>query len=54
VDEAVDRAGADEKSPQPISEYACHEGNYYSLYNILAGARAKANAAEASPRKSLQ
>ena len=27
-----------QKNPQPIYEYACHEGNY-GLYNILAGAR---------------
>ena len=41
------------KSPQPIYEYACHEGNY-SLYNILAGARAKEKAEEASQRKGLR
>jgi hypothetical protein len=32
------------KSPDRLFEYACHEGNY-SLTNILAGARAKENAA---------
>jgi hypothetical protein len=31
------------KSPNPIFEYACHEGNY-SLVNILAGARAQEDA----------
>ncbi len=35
------------KSAQPMYEYACHEGNY-GVYNILAGARAKERAAEAS------
>ncbi len=25
------------KNPEPVYEYACHEGNY-GLYNILAGA----------------
>jgi hypothetical protein len=29
-----------QKSPEPIYEYACHEGNY-GLYNILAGAAVK-------------
>ena len=33
------------KNPEPVYEYACHEGNY-GLYNILAGAVAEA--AEAS------
>jgi hypothetical protein len=33
------------RSPEPIFEYACHEGNY-SLPNILAGARAEERAAE--------
>jgi hypothetical protein len=28
------------KNPQPVYEYACHEGNY-GLYNILAGAVAE-------------
>ena len=27
-----------QRNPEPIYEYACHEGNY-GLYNILAGAR---------------
>ena len=26
-----------QRNPQPLYEYACHEGNY-GLYNILAGA----------------
>jgi len=33
------------KSPDPLYEYACHEGNY-GLYNILAGARVEEAAAE--------
>ena len=35
------------KSPDPLYEYACHEGNY-GLYNILAGARVEEAAAQAS------
>ena len=34
------------KSDLPLYEYACHEGNY-GLYNVLAGARAKEQAAAA-------
>jgi hypothetical protein len=29
------------RNPQPVYEYACHEGNY-GLYNILAGATMEA------------
>ena len=36
------------KSDLPLYEFACHEGNY-SLYNILAGARADEQAAAATP-----
>ena len=32
-------------NPQPIFEYACHEGNY-GLRNLLTGARAQEKAAE--------
>src|SRR5438876_1112230 len=32
------------RTPGPIFEYACHEGNY-ALRNVLAGARAQENAA---------
>jgi hypothetical protein len=41
------------RTPGPLYEYACHEGNY-SMSNMLAGARAqeKAEAAEAAGRKS--
>lgn len=39
------------KSPDPLYEYACHEGNY-GLYNILAGARVEEAAAEALARGS--
>ena len=35
------------KSEYPLYEYACHEGNY-GLYNILAGAREKEQAADAA------
>lgn len=35
---------------QPLSEYACHEGNY-SLRNILSAARAGEKASEEEPRK---
>ena len=35
------------RSPDPLYEYACHEGNY-GLYNILAGARVEEAAAQAS------
>ena len=35
----------------PIFEYACHEGNY-SMFNMLAGARAEEAAAEAAQRDS--
>jgi len=34
------------KTPDPLYEYACHEGNY-GLFNILAGAQAEARATEA-------
>jgi len=37
------------KNPYPVYEYACHEGNY-GLYNILAGARTEADAADQRPR----
>jgi hypothetical protein len=33
----------------PIFEHACHEGNY-SLYNILAGARADEKRAQEAPK----
>lgn len=33
------------RTPDPLYEYACHEGNY-GLFNILAGAQAEARAAE--------
>ena len=33
------------KNPEPVYEYACHEGNY-GLYNILAGAVAEASRQE--------
>jgi hypothetical protein len=32
------------RSPQPVYEYACHEGNY-GMQGILAGARAEEQAA---------
>ena len=38
------------KNPNPMFEYACHEGNY-SLMNVLAGARAEDKAAEAAAKK---
>ena len=38
------------KSPAPMFEYACHEGNY-SLLNVLAGARAEEKAAEEAAKK---
>jgi hypothetical protein len=34
------------KTPDPLYEYACHEGNY-GLFNILAGAQAEARATDA-------
>ena len=34
------------KTPGPLYEYACHEGNY-GLFNILAGAQAEARATDA-------
>ncbi len=37
------------KNPQPLFEYACHEGNY-GLYNILAGARLQEDEADAAAR----
>ncbi len=37
------------RNPQPIFEYACHEGNY-GLRNLLAGARAQEKAAEEAAR----
>ena len=37
------------KSPAPMFEYACHEGNY-SLLNVLAGARAEEKAEEAAKK----
>ncbi len=37
------------RNPDPLYEYACHEGNY-GLYNILAGALADELAAEAASR----
>ena len=36
------------RSPEPIYEYACHEGNY-AMEVILAGARAEEQAAEVAP-----
>ena len=39
------------KNPEPLYEYACHEGNY-GLYNILAGARTEEAAAEAATQGS--
>jgi hypothetical protein len=41
------------KSREPMYEYACHEGNY-SIYNILAGARQREQATEATARKSAR
>ena len=38
------------KNPEPVYEYACHEGNY-GLYNILAGARAEEKAAAEAAKK---
>ena len=37
------------KTEVPMFEYACHEGNY-AMTNILAGARAEENAAEAAKK----
>ncbi len=34
-----------QRNPQPVYEYACHEGNY-GLYNILAGASTGASTKE--------
>jgi hypothetical protein len=39
------------KTPGPIYEYACHEGNY-GMFGILSGARAQERAAEASGKRS--
>ncbi len=41
------------KTPGPIYEYACHEGNY-SMTNILSGARAEDKAAEEAAKKGLR
>ena len=38
------------KNPEPIYEYACHEGNY-SMLTILEGARADDKAAEEAAKK---
>lgn len=38
------------KNPEPMYEYACHEGNY-GVYNILSGARAQEKAAEEAAKK---
>ena len=38
------------KNPEPMYEYACHEGNY-GVYNILSGARAMEKAAEEAAKK---
>jgi hypothetical protein len=38
------------RTPGPIYEYACHEGNY-SMTNILSGARAEEKAAEEAAKK---
>jgi len=38
------------KTPGPIYEYACHEGNY-GMFNILTGARADDKAAEEAAKK---
>jgi hypothetical protein len=38
------------RNPDPIYEYACHEGNY-SLRTILAGARAQEKAAADTAKK---
>ena len=38
------------RTPGPIYEYACHEGNY-SMLNMLKGARAEEKAAEDDTRK---
>ncbi len=38
------------RTPGPIFEYACHEGNY-ALRNVLAGARAQENAAEQTKKE---
>ena len=46
-DAALDGADTHEKDRGPAFEYACHEGNY-GLHNILAGARAKEEDAEAA------
>lgn len=41
------------RTPGPIYEYACHEGNY-SMLNMLSGARAEEKAAEDAARKGAQ
>lgn len=41
------------RTPGPIYEYACHEGNY-SMLNMLSGARAEEKAAEEAARKGAQ
>jgi hypothetical protein len=38
------------KTPGPIYEYACHEGNY-GMTNILTGARAEEKAMEEAAKK---
>jgi hypothetical protein len=38
-------------NPQPIYEYACHEGNY-GLAGIIGGARAREKATEAAGKGS--
>ena len=38
------------RTPGPIFEYACHEGNY-ALRNVLAGARAQENATEQTKKE---
>jgi hypothetical protein len=38
------------RTPGPIFEYACHEGNH-ALRNVLAGARAQGNAAEQTKKE---
>jgi hypothetical protein len=41
------------RTPGPIYEYACHEGNY-SMTNILSGARAEDRAAEEVAKKGVR
>ena len=41
------------KTPGPIYEYACHEGNY-GMANILSGARADEKALEEAAKKGLR